>query len=187
MWNSGALGHPIDYLLDYLRDFKGVTLDLRRRPQEVLAAMETIQRYMMENVFSNFKSDPDCKGPFWPTHLACFLKPKDFEKYYFPYFRETLQYCIDHNICCGIALEGDWTPYFDIMQDLPDNNCLIASMEFGDYKNFKEKMGKKFTLCGGIPIGLLRSGTISECADYTKKLLDTCAPGGGFIVSIDKA
>lgn len=187
MWNSGALGHPIDFLLDYLRDFKGITLDMRRRPEMVMEAMAVIQDYLMKNVHANFKSNPDCKGPFWPTHLGCFLKPKDFEKFYFPYFNETLKYCIENEIYGAIVLEGNWEKYYDIMQDIPDNNVLIGSMEYGDYKLFKEKMGKKFSLCGGIPLVMLAKSSKEECIDYTKKLIDDCAPGGGFMICTDKA
>ena len=187
MWGNGVLMHPIDFILDYLRDFSGITIDMRRRPQAVMDAMGAIQTYFTDKIHSNFKSDENCKGPFWPTHLACFLKPKDFEKFYFPYFNETLKLCIKNNVYGAIVLEGDWVAYFDIMQELPDNNCLIGSMETGDYKVFKEKMGKKFTLCGGIPVSLLSFGTKQDCIDQTKKLLDDCAPGGGFIVDSDKA
>ncbi len=187
MWGNGALGHPIDFILDYLRDFAGITVDMRRRPKEVLEAMSVIQAYLVNNVFSGFKADEDCKGPFWPTHLACFIKPKDFEKFYFPYFKESLEYCIDRKIYAGVVLEGDWTPFFDIMQDIPDNNYLIGSMESGDYRNFKEKMGKKMTLCGGISLVDMAHASKEYTIDVTKKLLDECAPGGGFIVDTDKA
>ncbi len=187
MWNSGALGHPIDFLFDYLRDFKGITLDIRRRPGAVMDAMKVIQDYLMKNVFAGFKSDPDYKGPFWPTHLACFLRPKDYATFYHPYFKETLEYCIDNEIYSGIVFEGDWTAYFDLMQDIPDNDILIGSMEFGDYKNFKEKLGSKFAICGGMPLSVLGLESREKTIDFTKQLLDDCAPGGGFMVTTDKA
>ncbi|MBQ7737507.1 MAG: hypothetical protein IJT62_06690 [Oscillospiraceae bacterium] len=187
MWHAGVLTHPVDFLLDYLRDFKGITLDLRRRPQEVLDAMAVIQDYLMKNVYPAFKADPDCKGPFWPTHLACFLNRKQFEKFYFPYFNETLTYCIDRKIYSGLILEGNWEAYFDTMQDIPDNNYLVSTMEFGDFKNFKARMGKKFTVCGGLPVSTLALASREDCVDQVKKILDDCAPGGGFILSADKA
>jgi len=185
MWGRGGLLHPLDWIMDYFRDFSGTLKDIRRQPEKVLHAATCMQKFYVENVFSKFKSFGDGHGVFWPMHLAPFLKPKDFEKFYFPYLKESLEYCINNKIYAGILLEGNWEPYYEILQDIPDNNYIIGSMEKGDYKKFKEKVGKKMTLCGGIPANMLAFKTKQECIDYTKKLIDDCADGGGFIVDTD--
>lgn len=185
MWGKGVLMHPIDFIMDYLRDFSGLIADLRRQPELVIEAANAMQKHFMQNVFSKFKSFDDGHGVFWPMHLAPFLKPKDFEKFYYPYLRESLKYCINNKIYVGLFMEGNWEPYFDILQDLPDNNYLIGSMEKGDYKKFKEKLGKKMTICGGIPVNMLSFKSKEECVKYTKKLIDDCAEGSGFIMDTD--
>ncbi len=187
MWGKGVLLHPIDWIMDYFRDFSGMLADLKRRPEEVKRATDAMQEYFMKNVFSKFKSFDDGHGVFWPMHLAPFLKPKDFEKNYYPYFKQSVEYCIDNKVYAGLFMEGNWEPYFEILQDLPDNNYLIGSMEKGNYKTFKEKMGKKMTLCGGISSNLLAYKSVQECIDFTKQLIDDCADGGGFIVDTDVA
>ncbi|MEL7563287.1 MAG: uroporphyrinogen decarboxylase family protein [Dehalobacterium sp.] len=185
MWGQGVLMNPLDYIMDYLRDFSGIITDLRRQPELVFEAANAMQKHFMENVFSKFKSFDDGHGVFWPMHLAPYLKPKDFEKFYYPYLKETLEYCIANKIYASLLLEGNWEPYFDILQDLPDNDYLIGSMEKGDYRTFKEKLGKKMAICGGIPLNMLAYKSKEECVEHTKKLLDECAGGGGFIVDTD--
>uniref|UniRef100_A0A7C2K279 Uroporphyrinogen decarboxylase (URO-D) domain-containing protein n=1 Tax=candidate division WOR-3 bacterium TaxID=2052148 RepID=A0A7C2K279_UNCW3 len=44
-------------------------------------------------------------------------------------------------------------------------------------------MGDKICIAGNVPASLIISGTPEEVRYYCKKLIDTCAPGGGFILS----
>ncbi|MBF7097673.1 uroporphyrinogen decarboxylase family protein [Alkalibacter mobilis] len=185
MWGKGGLLHPIDWIMDYFRDFSGMMGDLRRKAEDVKQAADSLQNYFEQNVYKKFQPFEDGHGVFWPMHIAPFLKPKDFEKFFYPYFKRTLEFCIDNKIYAALCLEGNWEPYYDILQDLPDNKYIIGSMEKGDYKKFKESLGKKMVICGGIPSNLLAFGSKQECIDHTKKLIDDCADGGGFIVDTD--
>ena len=38
----------------------------------------------------------------------------------------------------------------------------------------------------GIPLAFYHTHTKQECLDYAKEICDACAPGGGFIFSMDK-
>ncbi|MHA1264704.1 MAG: uroporphyrinogen decarboxylase family protein [Candidatus Helarchaeota archaeon] len=52
-----------------------------------------------------------------------------------------------------------------------------------DIFSAKEGYGKRLTLIGNVPIDLLTHGTLLEVENYVKRLLYTCAPGGGYILS----
>ncbi len=186
MWGKGAILNPFDIIMDYFRDFSGIVVDMRRNPKKLLEACDIVQKHMVQTSFSKFKSHDDGFGVCWPTHMACFLKPKDFEKFYYPYFSESINYCVDHKVYLSLILEGNWEHLYDSLQDLPKSKYLIADAEKDDYKKLKKALGDKMCLTGGITVNTLRYGTTQECADAVKKLIDDCAdPDGGFIVGTD--
>jgi len=51
-----------------------------------------------------------------------------------------------------------------------------------DMAKAKETLGDIACISGNLPSYLLLSGTPDEVRDYAKKLIDTCAPGGGYIM-----
>ena len=46
----------------------------------------------------------------------------------------------------------------------------------------KKILGDVACIGGNVPPGLLAIGTPQQVKDYTKKLIDTCATGGGYIL-----
>ena len=45
----------------------------------------------------------------------------------------------------------------------------------------KKKLGNIACITGGFPTSLLDWGSTQQVIDETKRLIDICAPGGGFI------
>ncbi|MBQ9980125.1 MAG: hypothetical protein IJP23_03610, partial [Oscillospiraceae bacterium] len=43
-------------------------------------------------------------------------------------------------------------------------------------------VGQVACICGNVPTSTLMYGTKQQVIDETKKLIDICAPGGGFIM-----
>jgi uroporphyrinogen-III decarboxylase len=54
-------------------------------------------------------------------------------------------------------------------------------------KTAKEKLGGIACIGGNVPASLFYSGTPEMIEDYCKELMDTVAPGGGFILSSGSA
>ena len=75
--------------------------------------------------------------------------------------------------------------YLDYLNELPENT--IMRFEFGDAKLVKEKVGKKHIVSGLYPITLLQTGTVEQCVDKAKELLDILAPGGKYCFTYDKS
>ncbi len=176
-----------DMLLDYLRDFVGVSSDIRRKPQEFYAACEALFISSMEMAIGAYTTPEDNKGViFVPLHLPTFLKPKDFEKFYFPFMSKFVdEVSVKRGYKIFFFMENNWMPYLDILQGLPDGN-IIGLFENGDLKKIKDSIGNKFCIVGGMPIDLLRLGTVEKCLDKAKECLQLYAPGGNYIFSTDK-
>lgn len=174
-----------DIVLDFLRDFVGVSTDIRRNPKEFYAACEAIFEPSLAMVFGAYPIPDDRGVVFSPLHLPTFLRPKDFEKFYFPFmckFVEELS--VKRNYRIFFFMENDWTPYLDILQGLPDAD-IIGLFEGGDLKKIKDSIGNKFCILGGMPLSALQLGTKEQCIDKAKKCLDLYAPGGNYVFSTD--
>ncbi len=175
-----------DIILDYLRDFVGVSSDIRRRPNDFLRGAESLLDWTFDLTFSTYKTPEDRKGiVFSPLHLPTFLKPKDFEKFYFPFMKKMVEeLSVKRGYTILYYMENQWEPYLDIMQDLPDAK-VIGMFEHGDLAMIKNKIGSKMTIAGGLKANILRYGTVQQCVDNAKECIDKLGPGGNYIFSVD--
>jgi len=60
-------------------------------------------------------------------------------------------------------------------------------LEADDVVQAKKRIGDKLTIIGAVPTSLLKYGSKAECLDCAKELIDECAPGGGFMLSVEQA
>lgn len=178
-----------DIMLDYLRDFVGVSKDIRRNKDDFYKACEGVYDYSCRLLRQSYPTPLEGRVIFSPLHLPTFLKPKDFEKFYFPFMK---RYIEELSIKAGYTIlmfmENDWMPYLDILQGLPgadEGAKVIGLFEHGDLKAYKDRLGDKMTIMGGMPINLLKTGTKQQCIDKAKECLDNYAPGGNYIFSVD--
>jgi uroporphyrinogen-III decarboxylase len=124
---------------------------------------------------------------FSPLHIPTYLNPRDFGKLYYPFLKKYVQeISVDRGHALYIFMENEWGPYMEYLQDLPKEARLVLLFEHGDLKNYKDKLGKHFTIMGGMPISTLNYGTKQNCVDKAKECIDTLAPGGNYIFSIDR-
>jgi len=119
-----------------------------------------------------------------PLHMAPYLRTKDAELYYFPTLKKQVEMLSEMGINVQLFVEADYDRFLDYLQEMPEKTIL--RFEMGDPKVIKEKLGKKFIISGLYPISLLMTGTKEQCVDKAKELLDTLAPGGGYIFDFDK-
>ncbi len=183
---KGMTMHPLDYILDFLRDFVGTMTDLRRQPENVIAACEVLGDMMLAMPKAMW-SNPDNSGiVFMPLHIPTYLKPKDFEKFYFPWFKKIISTLNQLDYRLLVYCERDWTAYMDILQDLPEGKNAYM-FENGDLKYICNKIKRKGMFVGGMPAATLKRGTKQESIDAAKKCLDDYAPGGKYIFTTDVA
>lgn len=179
---SGIVFAPLDYLFDFFRGFKGIMIDLRKRPEEVLQACEAIEKYEEQTYLATLK-----KGDMMqlPLHIPPFLGPEKFEKFYWPSFKKIIDYIISKGGKAELVLEGDWTPYMDYLLEFPKGS-LVCCIDQGNIFEMKKKYGDHLVLVGGLSTDTLRFGTKEDCAQMTRRLIDECGPGGGFILTTDR-
>ncbi|MGD9116074.1 MAG: uroporphyrinogen decarboxylase family protein [Dehalococcoidia bacterium] len=180
---SGFTKAPFDFVGDTLRGTRGVMLDMYRCPDKLQEAMDRITPLMIKMGVGTAMMN---KHPiiFIPLHKGAdgFLSDEQFKKFYWPTFRKVMLGLIEQGVVPMPAAEGSWTTRLEVMSDLPKGKTLWM-IDNSDIFKAKKTLGKVACLFGNVQSDLLVLGTPQQVKDYVKKIIDECAPGGGFIVS----
>ncbi len=179
---AGILKAPFDILADKLRGYVGLTMDMIEQPEKVLAACEALMPHLLHVALSG--ADPDKKVPigFW-MHRGCvpFVSGDQFRDYYWP----TLQPIIEALWARGHQVlfyaEGNWDHHLDTFGELPDGS-IVFHVDRSSLIRAHEVLGGRFCLSGGIPNYLLTYGTPDDIRDCIKRIIDTVARDGGYIM-----
>lgn len=180
---DGSSYMPMDYMMDFLRGFRGTMSDMRRHPEELKEALNALTDYLLPLYLG--PNVPKGGVLMAPLHAPPFLSPKQFDEFYWPSFKRVIDAANKKGVRVLLGLEGDWTPHIEKLKEFPKNS-LIGTIENVDMFWAKKAVGDYITLIGGMPCNLLKHGTKEECINLTKKLIDECGPNGGYIFSTDK-
>lgn len=181
----GAIEAPFDFVADLLRGFSGISMDIRRCPEKVLEAVEATTPLMYRLAKILNPNPATIPSLFMPLHMPSYMRTKDFEKLYWPSFKQLVTDLVRDGYTIQIFFEKDWSRYYDYLQELPTG--VIAYFEEDDIGLVKEKIGSKLCIMGNFPITMLRLNTKQECIDKAKEILDKAAPGGGYLFCMDKS
>ncbi len=173
---------PFDFIADQLRSFSGISKDIRRMPEKVEEACRAVLPLMVKAGTPKMLVPGCCAYSF--LHMPSFMRPKDFEKYWWPTFLDMCNTLASMGIKTDTFCEDNWERYLDFVSELPANS--VVKFEKDNPAVVKEKLGRRHVLTGMYPLTLLKTGTKEQCVDKAKELIDTLAPGGGYIFSLDK-
>jgi hypothetical protein len=180
---AGYTKAPFDVIGDTLRGTRGVMVDMYRQPDKLLKALDIITPIMIKMGVAAGKGT-GYPFVFMPLHKGAdgFLSDEQYKKFYWPSFRKVLMGLIDEGIVPLPAAEGGYNTRLEIIQDLPKGKTLWI-LDKIDMAKAKKTLGRVACIAGNMPSALLNLGTPQQIKDYAKKLIDTCAKGGGYIMS----
>ncbi len=179
---SGILKAPLDILADKLRGYKGLCIDLFRRPEKVLAACEALQPHLLHVALSGADPEKNLPVGLWMHRgTAPFISPEQFARFYWPPLKEIIEalWAAGHQTL--FYAEGDWTSSLKHIAELPEGS-IVFHVDRTDLAEAQRVLGEKFCLSGGVPNDLLAFGTPAEVRDCCKRIIDTAARHGGFIM-----
>ncbi len=189
VWGSLACA-PYDLIGDSLRGTRGIMMDMYRRPSKLIEAMErTVPIAVKETVAGANASG--CPIVFMPLHKGTggFMSNKQFERFYWPTLKKLMIGLIDEGLIPMAFAEGDYTDRLEIVKEMPSRS-IIWYFETMDMAYAKKVLGDRACIAGNLPTSVLCTGTPAQVKDYCRRLIDTCAPGGGYILtgaaSVDK-
>ena len=179
---TGFFLAPFDVLADAMRGLTGALMDTYRQPEKIIAACDVLS-YEMANL-ALATADPFKRYPiFVPTHKATFMSPQQFDRFYWPSFKKTLEILIQAGHTIRAYLEGDWGRHWHHMLELPKGKVLCDIDNQGDIFKAKEEIGHHQCIAGGIKDSQFILGTAEEMRQQVKILCETVGQGGGFIIS----
>ncbi len=180
---SMVFSNPVDTIFDYLRGFKGTLLDLRRQPDKVKAACDALWE-----AFNVPRLQPVKKFPYacHMTHIAPYMNPKQFEEIYWPYEKQWIERQAAGGARVWIMMEGKWKNVWHLFREVPKDSCILH-VDDDSIFDAKKELGDWQIIEGGMRMVDILSNTPEAVRDQTKRIIDECAPGEGFLFSTDKA
>ena len=180
---AGFTKAPFDVIGDTLRGTREIMLDIYRRPDKLLEAMDRLVPLMIGMGVGQARMNGK-PTIFIPLHKGAdgFLSDEMFKKFYWPTLRKVIMGLVDEGCIPFPAAEGYWNTRLEIMQDIP-KGTTVWMIDESDMAKAKETLGKNACLLGNVSSAMLNLSTPEEVKEYAKHLIETAGKGGGFIMS----
>jgi uroporphyrinogen-III decarboxylase len=181
--SGGAGGAPFDGIADMLRGTQGAVMDMYRQPERLHEAMEKIVPIIIRGTVAAADAT-GCPVIFMPLHKGdeSFMSPRQFETFYWPTFRRVLLGLIDEGLVPSPFAEGRYGARLEVIKDLPRSSALWIFEDI-DMAKAKKILGSSACIAGNVPSSVLHAGTPAQVKEYCRQLIETCAPGGGYILT----
>jgi hypothetical protein len=184
---SGAQTCPYDMFSDNYRGLMKTAMDMVERPEELEIVMDTLSRIAVERTITLAKA-ANLDYIFIPLHGGSdeFMSPQNYERFYWKGLKVLMDAIIDNGMIPYVFCEGNYDSRLNKLAEVPKGK-VIYMFEKVDMKQAKKILGSTACICGNLSSSLMVFGKPEQVADECKRLLDICAPGGGFMmdVSID--
>jgi hypothetical protein len=174
---------PFDYMSDTLRGMKGIMLDLRRRPDDVLAAEVQAARIQLDFARQAHDEGGAILASI-PLHRGSdgFMSIAQFERFYWPQLRDFMLELIDMGITPRPYYEGVWDRRLEYLAQLPKGKT-IGQFQSSDIFKVKEIVGDTMCIMGGFPVSMLKDSEPSAIRETTHELCERVGKGGGFVMA----
>lgn len=179
----GGMGlAPFDYISDFFRGMRGAMLDMYRRPEKLLKAMDMLLPKIIDDALAGPRMTGN-PGVFITLHRVsdAFMSLEQFETFYWPYFKKLILTLIDEGLVPCPFLEGNFTKRLKYFAELPKGK-ILALMDSTDIYKAKEIIGDNICMSGMMPVSLLQVGSPEKVKDYSRELIDIVGKDGGFIM-----
>ncbi len=180
---GGMNGAPYDLMGDMLRGTKGIMMDMYRRPEKLREAMERLVPICINEALGM----ADASGSpiiFMPLHKGTggFMSGRQFGEFYWPTFKKVMMGLVDEGLVPMPFAEGDFSERLEIIKDMP-RGSVIWHFETMDMAYAKKVLGDRACIAGNVPASLLCTGTSQQVKESCRRLIETCAEGGGYILT----
>ncbi len=174
---------PFDHFADTLRGTHGITMDMFRQPKKLHEAMEYYLNMGIETSVKNFPMTA-CPICMMPLHKGddTFMSDKQFVEFYWPYLRRIFMAMINEGLVPMPFAEGRYTNRLKQIADTPRSG-VVWYFDQTDMKEAKKILGDVCCIAGNVPTSVVIKGTVEEVKEHCRRLIEDCAPGGGYILA----
>ncbi len=181
---TGRSEAPYDILGDYFRGTMGIFEDLLdEETQEYVEQACWMFADQQIQALQYFRYvDLPVKRVFFPLHKAMdgFMSPAQFERFYWKPLKKIMMALIDMGVTPFIYTEGPYNSRLEQLADVPKGKVLYH-FETVDMREAKRMLGDIACISGNLSVTELEFGKKETVVEETKRLLDVCAPGGGYL------
>jgi hypothetical protein len=186
---QGFFSAPFEMCFNFLRGIKGLSIDMRRRPEELDIGLEAVAKFT--NVWEASTAALQAPQPenavfggltYLLGHSIC--SPKQFEKYFWPLLKHWADLCAKTGKKLLIFSEAQMLSFADFFQDLP-KGAVCIQMEQDDVFEARKRL-PNIAICGGMTAVSLGQKTKAECIELAKRLVNEVGQDGGFIMAQNK-
>ncbi len=179
MWYYSAF----EYFPWALRGLRGTGVDMRRRPDEMEAALKAMDEFVAPPFYAyadSFEDNDNCVFAHSILMMAhSIMNAKQFERFYWPILKRYIDTTIEKKQLGFIYSEASLARLFDFFRDIP-KGCFGLLAEQDPIPVLQENL-PNMAISGGLSSDLLGQGTKEECIEEAKRLLDTVCVDGTFL------
>ncbi len=178
---KGYAAVPLDNYGAYMRSAADSLTDMYENEDSLMRYMEQDMELQRASIEAQGEYLKGKMAVFYLTK-ACdsFMSQTCFEKYYWKYLQEEIELVLKCGMTPYVYTEGPVNSRLEFLKDVPPG--VVYNFESSvDMKMAKKIVGESACIAGGFPIKLLLFGDKQQVIDHTKELIETCAPGGGYI------
>jgi uroporphyrinogen-III decarboxylase len=177
------VGAPYDYFADLHRGTRGIAMDLHRRPEKLLEAIEAQLTLQINTLIKNFPMT-SCPICLMPLHKGddTFMSDGQFDKFYWPSLRAVFLAMIEEGLVPMPFAEGKYNNRLKQITDTPKSG-VVWYFDQTDMGRAKKILGGVSCIVGNVPASTVMTGTRAQVKENCRRLIETCAPGGGYILA----
>ena len=181
---GGVALAPFDTVADMLRGTHGSVIDMFRRPDTILELCERILPVTLASAV-RMADMGDSPQVFIPMHKGddVFMSDKQFEKFYWPSYRKLLLGLIEEGLVPSPVIDGTYNRRLEYIKDLPKSG-VHWTFEKTDMALAKKVLGGHTSIAGNVQAWQMATQGPEDIKKYCRWLLDTCAPGGGYVLGM---
>jgi len=174
---------PFDYLGDTLRGTRGILMDMYRRPEKIL---EAVERYVpiLTKAFVAACDRNGAPAVMYVLHKGAdsFMSQEQFEKFYWPTWKQVMLGLWDEGITSSLFIEGSYNYRLENLAEMPEKS-LICHFDQTDMERAKEVLSDKFVIKGNVPASLMATGSVDDLRKYCDWLIDLYQDAPGYIMT----
>jgi uroporphyrinogen-III decarboxylase len=180
---GGFAKAPFDTLGDTLRGTKGILTDMHRQPDKLLQALDVVADLTITSLLgSPMVADGILVG--FPLHKGAdgWMSQEQFLSFYWPPLRKVINALVEEGLLVSLFAEGSYNTRLDLVNEFP-KGAVHWLFDRTDMGSAKHKLGNNCSIAGNVPSSILVMGTVEEVTAASRKLIETCAPGGGYTLA----
>jgi hypothetical protein len=181
---GGFTKAPFDVLGDSFRGTTALMMDLYRRPEKVLEAIDRLVPLMIDLGVGTSTAN---NNPlvFIPLHKGAdgFMSNEQFGKYYWPTLKAVMGGLIEAGCVPVLFVEGGYDQRLEFLKEVPKGSTFYL---FDRTNMIEARKHLEGIACigGGFPITKILTGSVADVEKANKKLLDDVKGDGGYVLSI---